>query len=265
MRNIELGEELKAVILAGGQGTRLREETEFRPKPMVEVGGRPILWHIMKLLSQQDLNEFVVCLGYKGDQIKDYFLNYQARTNDVKINLGSDEIKPIHSNLHAENWSVTLANTGIATMTGGRIFKIQEYVKNETFLCTYGDGLADIDLSKLVSFHRHHGKIATVTAVRPLSRFGTLNILESGQVSRFAEKPVSENWVSGGFFLFEPTIFRYLNEKSVLEEEPLEELAKDGQLMAYKHEGFWQPMDTFRESQELNQLFVSGKAPWKNW
>ena len=256
---------MKAVILAGGLGTRLREETEYRPKPMVEIGGKPILWHIMKQLSQQGLIDFVVCLGYKGELIKDFFLNYQTRTNDVTISLGSDEVKPIHTNPHSENWEVTLANTGSSTLTGGRIFKIKEYVQKETFLCTYGDGLSDIDLKQLVAFHRSHGKIATVTAVKPLSRFGALNIDESNQVKKFSEKPISSDWVNGGFFIFEPEIFRYLDEECTLEAEPLEKLAKDGELMAYKHGGFWQPMDTYRETQELNSIFDSGNAPWKNW
>lgn len=256
---------MKAVILAGGLGTRLREETEYRPKPMVEIGGRPILWHIMKQLSQQGLNEFVICLGYKGELIKDFYLNYETRTNDVTINLGSDQVRPIHANTHSENWEVTLANTGASTFTGGRIFRIQKFVENETFLCTYGDGLADIDLKKLQTFHRSHGKIATVTAVKPLSRFGALNLDDQNKVLEFSEKPVSSDWVNGGFFIFEPKIFDYLDENCTLESEPLERLAKDGQLVAYKHDGFWQPMDTYRETQELNALFAAGNAPWKNW
>jgi glucose-1-phosphate cytidylyltransferase len=256
---------LRAVILAGGLGTRLREETEFRPKPMVEIGGRPILWHIMKTLSTQDINDFVVCLGYKGDQIKDYFLNYDERINDVTVKLGSREIASHHGLAGNENWNVTLANTGMTTMTGGRIHKIRKHLFDETFLCTYGDGLANINIEELVSFHQRHGKIATVTAVNPVTRFGTLEINEEGEVTTFAEKPRDSQWVNGGFFIFEPEIFRYLNDESVLEKEPLEELAKEGQLVAYKHEGFWCPMDTYRETQDLNNLWDDGNAPWKMW
>jgi glucose-1-phosphate cytidylyltransferase len=256
---------VRAVILAGGMGTRLREETEYRPKPMVEVGGRPILWHLMKILSQQGLNEFVVCLGYKGDQIKDYFLNYESRANDITVSLGSQNILVQHTTSNEEDWQVTLANTGQTTMTGGRIFKIQDYVKEERFLCTYGDGLANINLKSLLDFHASHGKIATVTAVRPTSRFGAIEINNENQVSRFAEKPKAEQWINGGFFIFEPQIFDYLTDDCVLEAEPLEKLAEDGQLMAYHHEGFWQPMDTFRESQELNEMWNTNSAPWRNW
>ena len=268
--NIELGHEklgnaMKAVILAGGMGTRLREETEYRPKPMVEIGGKPILWHIMKTLSHQGLKDFVVCLGYKGEQIKDYFINYETRANDVVVKLGSNDISVKDSNSENEDWSITLANTGQNTMTGGRIFKIRDYVKNERFLCTYGDGLANIDLGKLLSFHVKHGKIATVTAVRPTTRFGAMSIKSDGMVSEFTEKPKSEVWVNGGFFIFEPEIFNYLDENSVLETTPLESIANAGQLHAYQHDAFWQPMDTFRESQELNELWEKNRAPWKVW
>jgi glucose-1-phosphate cytidylyltransferase len=232
---------------------------------MVEVGGRPILWHIMKSLSQQGLQEFIVCLGYKGDQIKDYFLNYDSRINDVTVSLGSQNVTVQHTNIHEEDWQVTLANTGQTTMTGGRILKIQRYVGNERFLCTYGDGLADIDLNALVKFHLGHGKIATVTAVHPTSRFGAMETDKNNQVQKFAEKPKLDQWINGGFFIFEPGIFDYLTEDCVLEAEPLESLARDGQLMAYHHEGFWQPMDTFREFQELNNLWNKNEAPWRNW
>ena len=256
---------MKAVILAGGMGTRLREETEFRPKPMVEIGGRPILWHIMKTLSTQGINDFVICLGYKGDVIKDYFLNYEARVNDVTVELGSKSLYSQHSISQEDNWVVTLANTGLTTMTGGRIHQIKKYVEQERFICTYGDGLADIDIEKLLEFHKAHGKIATVTAVMPTSRFGSMEISSNDQVTRFAEKPKGTSWVNGGFFVFEPQIFDYLTSDCVLENEPLEKLAGDNQLVAYKHHGFWRPMDTFRESLELNELWDSNKAPWKNW
>lgn len=256
---------MKAVLLAGGLGTRLREETEYRPKPMVEIGQRPILWHIMKNLSRQDISEFVVCLGYKGDFIKDYFLNYEARVNDVTVALGAEPILSKHSNSAEENWIVTLANTGLTTMTGGRIHLVKKYVEGERFLCTYGDGLADIDISKLIEFHEAHGKIATVTAVMPTSRFGSMEISATDTVTKFAEKPKGNAWVNGGFFIFEPEIFNYLTPDCVLENEPLERLAKEGQLAAFKHHGFWRPMDTFRESTELNQIWDNKEAPWKNW
>lgn len=256
---------MKAVILAGGMGTRLREETEYRPKPMVEVGGRPILWHIMKILSEQGIKDFVVCLGYKGDFIKDYFLNYESRINDITIKLGEGDAVIQHTRSSNENWNITLADTGLTTMTGGRIHNIKKYVSNERFLCTYGDGLSDIDIKALINFHNSHGKIATVTAVRPTTRFGAMQIDDSGTVNEFAEKPKSDKWVNGGFFIFEPGIFDYLKADSTLEAKPLEELSKKGQLKAYKHEGFWQPMDTYRESLELNEMWAKNKAPWKIW
>ena len=256
---------MQAVILAGGMGTRLREETEYRPKPMVEIAGRPIIWHIMKNLSQQKLNNFTICLGYKGDQIREFFLNYKSRVNDITVDLEKDSFAIHNTSLTLENWKVTLANTGLNTMTGGRIFRIRDYVNNDRFLCTYGDGLADINLKSLIEFHKKHGKIATVTTVRPTTRFGALEIDSKKEVKKFAEKPKSEKWINGGFFIFEPKIFDYLSEDCVLEQEPLENLARQGELMAYEHTGFWQPMDTYRETQELNQLWENGLAPWKNW
>ena len=256
---------MKAVILAGGMGTRLREETEYRPKPMVEVGGRPIIWHIMKILSTQGINDFVICLGYKGDQIKDYFINYESRSNDLTVTLGQNGAVVQHSNSITENWNITLADTGLNTMTGGRINRIRKYVKNEKFLCTYGDGLANIELKSLLDFHDQHGLGATVTAVRPTNRFGALQIDDENKVTEFAEKPKTDKWVNGGFFIFEPMIFDYLDDECILEKTPLEQIAKNGKLKAYKHEGFWQPMDTYRESQELNDMWAQGLAPWKNW
>ena len=256
---------MQAVILAGGMGTRLREETEYRPKPMVEIAGRPIIWHIMKNLSQQNLNNFTICLGYKGDQIREFFLNYKSRVNDITVDLENDDFAIHNTSSTLENWKVTLANTGLNTMTGGRIFRIRDYVKNDRFLCTYGDGLADINIKSLIEFHKKHGKIATVTTVRPTTRFGALEIDSKKEVKKFAEKPKSEKWINGGFFIFEPKIFDYLNEDCVLEQEPLENLARQGELMAFEHTGFWQPMDTYRETQELNQLWENGLAPWKNW
>ncbi len=256
---------LKALILAGGLGTRLREETEFKPKPMVEVGGKPILWHIMKNLSVQGVSEFTVATGYKGDSIKDYFLNYHSRNNDVTVDLGKN-LSTVHYGLHDEsNWKVTVANTGDLTMTGGRVFRSRQYLEGDLFLCTYGDGLADIDLNALLNFHLSHGKIATVTTVQPLSRFGVMDVNKEGLVTQFREKPVMDGWVNAGFFIFEKSIFKYLNEDCVLEQEPLTRLASEGELAAYRHHGFWQPMDTLRESQFLNELWGANSAPWKNW
>ncbi len=256
---------MKAVILAGGMGTRLREETEFRPKPMVEIGGRPVLWHIMKTLSYQGINDFVICLGYKGDYIKDYFMNYEARTNDITVKLGKDQGTSFNVQSVSENWTVTLANTGLTTMTGGRIHRIKQYVQGEKFLCTYGDGLADLNLKNLLAFHEAHGKCATVTSVRPSNRFGAMQVNSDNTVTEFIEKPRSDGWVNGGFFVFNPEIFNYLDSECVLEKAPLEKLAKDGELKSFRHEGFWQPMDTYRESQDLNLLWDTGKAPWKIW
>jgi glucose-1-phosphate cytidylyltransferase len=256
---------VRAVILAGGMGTRLREETEYRPKPMVEIGGKPILWHIMKNLAQQGLSDFVVCLGYKGDQIRDFFLNYESRINDVTIQLGKNGTSIIHGRSVDEDWRITLANTGLNTMTGGRLHAVQNYLDGDRFLCTYGDGLADVNLKSLLNYHTMHGKLATVTAVRPITRFGALEIDHQDNVLNFSEKPRAEKWISGGFFVFESSIFKYLKEDSILEREPLEMIANQGELKAFKHEGFWQPMDTYREMQDLNYRWDTNAAPWKNW
>ena len=257
---------MKAVLLAGGLGTRMREETEFRPKPMVEVGGRPVLWHIMKILGHYDFSQFVVCTGYKSEYIKSYFANYGVSNLDFTITLG-DQSSIRHHGSHAEfNWQVTVADTGQSTMTGGRIKRIQNYVGNETFLCTYGDGIADVNIPALLDFHRSHGKLATVTATQPMSRFGVIDLEEDGVVATFREKPKTEDWVNIGYFIFEPGVFDYLEgDDSVLEDQPLLRLAKDGQIGAFAHHGFWQPMDTFRESQMLNNLWESGNPPWKVW
>jgi len=254
---------LPAVILAGGLGTRIREETEFKPKPMVDVGGRPVLWHIMKHLSTYGINRFVICVGYKGDVIRDYFLNYRARNNDFTLQLGTPDHLIFHSDHEESNWSVTIAETGALTNTGGRVSKIQEYVEGEDFLCTYGDGLSDIDINALQEKAKTNNKIATVTAVRPLSRFGIMELDQNSNVVSFKEKPRDEGWVNGGFFIFKPQIFNYLTHDIVLENEPLQTLAAEKQLGAFKHEGFWQPMDTFRESKILNELWDSGRAPWR--
>jgi glucose-1-phosphate cytidylyltransferase len=256
---------VKGLILAGGLGTRLREETEFKPKPMVEVGGRPIIWHIMKNLSTQGLNDFTIATGYKGESIKDYFLNYHSRNNDVTLNLGKNS-SVIHHGLHDEsNWRVTIANTGELTMTGGRVFRSLKYLEDDRFLCTYGDGLADINLKELMDFHLSHGKKATVTTVQPLSRFGVMDVDSNGVVTQFREKPIMDGWVNAGFFIFEKSIVEYLDENCILEQEPLAKLAAEGELVAYRHHGFWQPMDTLRESIFLNEMWAEGRAPWKNW
>ena len=255
---------MKVVLLAGGLGTRLREETEYRPKPMVEVGGKPILWHIMKNFAYFGLKEFVVCTGYKGEMIKDYFLNYEARMNDFTIHLGPQSRVEYFADHGEVDWRVTLADTGANTMTGGRVKRVARHIDGP-FIVTYGDGLADVDVGKLVAFHRAHGRLATVTTVRPLSRFGVMDLGSEGVVKRFREKPQTDGYVNAGFFVFEPRVLEYLTDECVLEVEPLERLADEGQLVAYRHDGFWQPMDTYRESVMLNELWDSGEAPWKVW
>jgi glucose-1-phosphate cytidylyltransferase len=256
---------MKVVLLAGGLGTRLREETEFRPKPMVPVGGHPILWHIMKNFVSYDHKEFVICTGYRGDVIRQYFRDFETMNSDFTVQIGSKTEIKSHGKLEESGWVVTIADTGQETMTGGRLFKVKDYVGDETFICTYGDGLADVDISQLLKFHKSHGKIATVTTVRPISRFGVLDLKEDGTVERFREKPQADGWINAGFFVFEPAIFNYLNQDSVLETAPLSTLAAEGQLVAFKHEGFWQPMDTFRELTILNEMWDSNSAPWKVW
>jgi glucose-1-phosphate cytidylyltransferase len=256
--------EMKVVLLAGGLGTRMREETEYKPKPMVEIGGRPVLWHLMKSFSVHNLTEFVVCTGYRSDVIKEYFLNYEARLNDFTVRLGSESKIEIHDQQDEGDWAITISDTGASTMTGGRVKKVQKYV-NGRFMVTYGDGLADVNITELLAFHEAHGKLATVTTVRPLSRFGVMDLDESGIVQRFREKPQTEDYVNAGFFVFEPEVFNYLDEECILEQEPLERLAREGQLVAYRHNGFWQPMDTFREYTMLNEMWEDGSAPWKTW
>ena len=257
---------MKAVLLAGGLGTRMREETEFRPKPMVEIGGRPVLWHIMKMLGQQELKDFIVCTGYKSEFIKNYFSNYGTMNSDFTVTLG-DHSRITYHDAHAEaDWTVTVADTGANTMTGGRIKRIKKYVEGERFLCTYGDGLANIDLDALLAFHESHGKLATMTAVQPTSRFGVLDLEEDGGVGQFKEKPQVEGWINIGYFIFEPAIFDFLaDDSTVLEQEPLHALSAAGQIAAYRHEGFWQPMDTYREALMLNEMWEQDEAPWRNW
>jgi glucose-1-phosphate cytidylyltransferase len=259
---------MKVVILCGGQGTRLREETEYRPKPLVPVGEKPIVWHIMKLFSHAGLRDFVLCLGYRGNMIKEYFLNYEAMNNDFTICLGKQHAIEYHDAHDEQDFHVCLADTGQETMTGGRLKRVARYVDTDTFMLTYGDGVADVDIPALLAFHHAHGKLATVTTVRPPSRFGVLDLEDDGRVLRFAEKPQLQGWASAGFFVFSRKVFDYLADEGddcILERRPLERLAADGQLMAFRHEGFFFAMDTFREYQYLNELWARGEAPWKIW
>ena len=257
---------MKVVILCGGLGTRLREETEFRPKPMVEVGGRPILWHIMKTYAHYGFHDFVLCLGYRGNTIKEYFLNYEAMNNDFSICLGEKSRVHYHG-LHSEqNFTITLADTGLDCMTGGRVRKIQKYIDGDTFLLTYGDGVSDVDIRRVLEFHKDHGKLVTVTTVAPISRFGILELTGENRVHKFTEKPKSEGWMSAGYFVLQREVFDYLDgDNCIFEREPLERLAAEGQLMAYRHDGFFYAMDTYREYQHLNELWSNNAAPWKVW
>ena len=253
---------MKTVILCGGLGTRLSEETQVKPKPMVEIGGRPMLWHVMKIYERYGFNNFTLALGYKGEVIKDYFLNYHARLSDLTVHLKNGQVD--YSNPTAEDWQVSLIDTGTNTMTGGRLLRLKRHLQSSgTFMLTYGDGVSDIDIPALLSFHRAHGRLATVTAVRPSARFGGIHVGD-GQVLSFKEKPQSgEGWINGGFFVFEPAIFDCLTDDStVLEQTPLENLVRDQQLMAYEHTGYWQCMDTIRDRDALQELWVSGHAPW---
>lgn len=257
---------MKVVILCGGLGTRLREETEYRPKPMVEIGGRPILWHIMKSYAHWGFREFVLCLGYRGKMIKEYFLNYEAMTNDLTIALGKQNRITYHEAHGEQDFQVTLAETGLTTMTGGRIKRVEKYVDGDIFMVTYGDGVADVDFQALVDFHKRHGRVATVTTVRPMSRFGVLDLDAAGKVINFAEKPQVDGWVNAGYMVFQRRVFDYLDgDECVLEHEPLERLAREDQLMAYRHDGFFYAMDTYREYKYLNELWDKGNAPWKVW
>jgi glucose-1-phosphate cytidylyltransferase len=258
---------MKVVILAGGFGTRISEESATRPKPMIEIGERPVLWHIMKTYSAYGFDEFVICCGYRGYMIKEYFANYFLHNCDVTFDMSSGQME-VHLRA-TEPWKVTVVDTGLDTQTGGRVRRIRDYVGDEPFLLTYGDGVADIDIAALVDFHKQQGHVGTVTAVQPAGRFGALAMAEDGtRVTEFAEKPAGDGaWISGGYFVFEPGIFDYIPARDdvLLEREPLERLAADGQLDAYKHRGFWQPMDTQRDMRLLEQLWASGQAPWKVW
>jgi glucose-1-phosphate cytidylyltransferase len=255
---------MRAVILAGGLGTRLQEETTVKPKPMVEVGGKPILWHIMSSYAHFGVGEFVVALGYKGEWIKDYFLHYRDRSQSLSVSLRTGEVE-IHGGDSCEDWRVHLLDTGLHSQTGGRLRKSSAFLGDETFLATYGDGVADVDIARLIAFHKSHGKKATLTAVRPPARFGGLGLDEaSGAVVRFEEKPqIGEGWINGGFFVLEPGVRDYIEgDETLFEREPLERLAAEGELMAYQHDGFWQCMDTLRDVQLLESLWQSGHAPW---
>jgi glucose-1-phosphate cytidylyltransferase len=256
---------MKVVILAGGYGTRIAEETDTRPKPMVEIGGKPIIWHIMKIYSQFGFNEFIICLGYKGFFIKEYFANYFLHQSDLTIDL-SDNSRQIHNNA-SENWKITLVDTGLTTMTGGRIKKIQKYVGNETFLLTYGDGLSNINISELVRNHKISGRKCTVTGIRPQGRFGLMKMGQNNEIISFAEKKDEDNsLINGGYFVCEPEIFDYIDgDNTVWEKEPLEELAREGQLNLNFHDGFWKPMDSLKDKIDLNDMWVNDCAEWKIW
>lgn len=255
---------MKAVILAGGLGTRLSEETTVKPKPMVEIGGRPILWHILKCYSSHGINDFIICAGYKGYVIKEYFANYFLHMSDVTFDMQNNTMK-VH-NRKAEPWSVTIVDTGDDTMTGGRIKRVRDYTDNETFCCTYGDGVGDVNIRALIDFHRKSGRLATLTGVQPPGRFGALQ-LQGEMVHSFQEKPEGDgSWINGGFFVLEPGVFDYIEtDSSIWEREPLERLAANEQLGIFRHHGFWRPMDTLRDKLELENMWETKKAPWKSW
>lgn len=256
---------MKAVILAGGLGTRISEETGTRPKPMVEIGGKPILWHILKLYSHYGIHDFIICCGYKGYVIKEYFANYFLHSSDVTIDMSENSMS-VHQR-NAEPWKVTLVDTGDSTLTGGRLARVRDYIDEETFSLTYGDGVSDVNIADLISFHQQGGKLATVTAVQPPGRFGLLDLDGDSMVKGFQEKPEGDGgWINGGFFILEPEIFSYLSgDETIWEQTPLKQLAASGQLQAFKHHGFWQPMDTLRDRHLLEDLWSAGRAPWKVW
>ncbi|HEV2110971.1 MAG TPA: glucose-1-phosphate cytidylyltransferase [Gammaproteobacteria bacterium] len=255
---------MKAVILAGGLGTRISEETSTRPKPMVEIGGKPVLWHLMKLYSHHGISDFIICLGYKGYVVKEYFANYFLHTSDVTFDLSTNKLEVHHK--HAEPWRVTLIDTGEHTQTGGRLKRVADYLDDETFCFTYGDGLADIDIKAEIAFHASKGCLATMCAVSPPGRFGAIDIKDS-RITRFEEKPSGDgSWINGGFFVLEPRVLDYIKgDATIWERDPLEKLARDGQISAYIHKSFWQPMDTLRDKLKLEELWQSGRAPWKVW
>lgn len=256
---------MKVVILAGGLGTRMREETEFRPKPMVHIGGKPVLWHIMKLFAHHQHTDFVILTGYKGELIKNYFYNFLVNNFDLSITLGNPDSARFHGSCEEHDWKVTVVDTGGDTPTGGRIWKARKHIGDESFLCTYGDGISDVDISALQRAHAEGGRVATLTTTKPTSRFGVVEIDETSVVRDFREKPQIADSVNIGFFLFEPEVFNYLGADSVLEEEPLLALSRERQLMSFQHDGFWQPMDTYREYLSLNKIWQTGIAPWAVW
>lgn len=257
---------MKVVILAGGLGTRISEESDFKPKPMIEIGNKPILWHIMKIYSSYGFNDFIICCGYKGYVIKEYFHHYYIHQADMTIDLAKNTTE--YHNSSSEPWRITLVDTGLNTMTGGRIKRIEPYVGNEPFMLTYGDGVSNVDILSLLDFHRKRGRLATLTAVQPSGKFGALDISDTEAVLSFKEKPKGDGaWINGGFFVCEPGVFDYIKaaDNTIWEREPLEALSRDGQLSAYKHEDFWQPMDMLRDKNELEKLWAAGNAPWKRW
>lgn len=258
---------MKVVIFAGGFGTRLSEETVLKPKPMVEIGGKPILWHIMKIYESHGITEFIICLGYKGYMIKEYFMNYFLHNSDVTIDLGNNDLA-IHRT-KSESFKVTLVDTGLHTKTAGRLKRVKDYVKGETFMLTYGDGVADVNVKELLKYHESHGKIASMTSVQPPGRFGSLDITNNDLITSFVEKPKGDGtWINGGFFVLEPKVFDYLPDSSddvMWEDHPLESLAQNGNLMAFKHTGFWKCMDHLRDKQALNKLWENNQAQWKSW
>lgn len=263
---INEGDLMKVVILAGGLGTRLSEETRLVPKPMVEIGGKPILWHIMKIYSYYGFNDFVILTGYKSHVIKDYFVHYYQQYSDITVDMSNNSVE-IHK-MQTEPWKVTMLYTGQNTLTGGRIKKAQEYIGNEPFMLTYGDGVADIDVNELIKCHKESGKYCTLTSVKPTGKFGALNIEKDGTINSFQEKPDGDgNWINGGFMVCEPQVFDYIQEgdKTIFERAPLENLAKDGQLNAYKHKGFWRPMDTLKDKNDLTEMWQTEQAPWALW
>lgn len=257
---------MKAVLLAGGFGTRISEESKLKPKPMIEIGGMPILWHIMKMYSKFGVNEFIICAGYKQHIIKEWFADYFLHTSDITFDFTQDDKIIVH-NKRAEQWKVTVVDTGLNTMTGGRLKRIKNYLDDEPFFMTYGDGVADVDIDKLRAFHDSHGKLATMTAIRPNSRFGVLDLSDNNEVKAFREKSDADSgWINAGFMVLSPKILDYIKDDTIMfEREPMEKLAQDGQLMCYKHDGFWQCMDTLRDKEKLEDLWDKNKAPWKVW
>ena len=256
---------MKVVILAGGLGTRLSEETVLKPKPMVEIGGMPILWHIMNIYSAHGFNDFIICLGYKGYIIKEYFANYFLHKSDVTIDLSNNSVH-VHDS-QAEPWKITLVDTGVNSMTGGRIKRIQQHINNEPFFLTYGDGVSDINVKALLDFHKKHKKFCTVTSVQPSGRFGALTLSDDNQVHSFLEKPKGDgSWINGGFFVCEPAIFNYIkDDDTVWEKEPMEQIAHEGEMYSYKHSGFWRPMDNLKDKNDLNEMWETNQALWKIW